>query len=332
MASRIRFIAGAAATVAAASVSTRAGAQSQQVRVAYFPGVSALALLIADRSGSFARERLDAHIAPTASSADLFAQLDAGTLDLAHTSIDNPIAYDVGAGPAQLAHRDFVAFLGVDDGLLRLVARPGIARIADLRGKSLAVDALSTGYAFALRAMLATAGLGENDVTLVARGGTQQRSAGLLAGAFDGTLLTPPFDLAANAAGFVTLGRATDVLGPYQGIAVVARRAWLGTNRDVAVRYARAYRNALDLAVSERANAVTTLATALGVSDTIAAASYDAAFSPNGGIQRNAAVDLAGVRTVLRLRARYAPPGAGDDPAPYVDSTIQAVTTPLRSA
>jgi hypothetical protein len=39
---------------------------------------------------------------------------------------------------------------------------------------------------------------------------------------------------------------------------------------------------------------------------------------------RNAAVDLDGVRTVLRLRAKYAPPGAGDDPAPYVDSSIRA--------
>jgi ABC-type nitrate/sulfonate/bicarbonate transport system substrate-binding protein len=323
MASRIRFIAGATATMVAASVAARASAQSPQVRVAYFPGVSALPLLIADRSGSFAREGLNVRIAPTASSADLFAQLDAGTLELAHTSIDNPIAYDVGAGPAPLAHRDFVAFLGVDDGLLRLVARPGIARIADLRGKTLAVDALSTGYAFALRGMLATAGLGERDVVLVPKGGTQQRAAGLLAGAFDATLVTPPFDLTANAAGFTTLARATDLLGRYQGISVVARRAWLSANRDVALRYTRAYRNALGVAVRDRANAVAVLTAALGVSEAIAAASYDAAFSADGGIRRDAAVDIEGVRTVLRLRARYAPPGAGDDPAPYVDTTIR---------
>jgi ABC-type nitrate/sulfonate/bicarbonate transport system substrate-binding protein len=320
----MRFIAGTTAAMAAASVAVRAAAQPVPVRVAYFPGVSALPLLIAERAGSFVRERLDVRIAPTSSSAELFAQLDTGALDIAHTSIDNPIAYDVGAGAAPLAHRDFVAFLGVDDGLLRLVARGGIARIAGLRGKTLAVDALSSGYAFALRGMLATAGLGEGDVTLVGKGGTQQRAAGLLAGAFDATLLTPPFDLTANAAGFITLGRATDLLGPYQGIAVVARRSWLTANRDVALRYGRAYRSALDLAVRDRANAVAVLASALGVSEPIAAASYDAAFSSSGGIQRSAAVDLDGVRTVLRLRARYAPPGAGTDPAPFVDPSIRA--------
>src|ERR1700680_4714357 len=106
MASRIRFIAGATATMVA-GIATRADALTALVRVAYFPGVSALPLLIAGRARSLASEGLDARVAPTTSSAELFAQLDAGTLDLAHTSIDNPIAYDVGAGAAALAHRDF---------------------------------------------------------------------------------------------------------------------------------------------------------------------------------------------------------------------------------
>ena len=294
------------------------------MRVAYFPGVSALPLLLAIRGGFFSAEGLDVTAAPTASSADLFGKLDSGALDLAHTSIDNPIAYDVGAGPVALAHRDFVAFLGVDDGLLRLVARPGLTRLADLRGKTLAVDALATGYAFALRGMLATAGVGESDVTLIPRGGTQQRADGLLAGAFDATLLTPPFDLVARAAGFGTLGRAVDLLGPYQGISVVARRAWLEGNRETALRYGRGYRAGLALSGRDRGGSSSLLASVLGVSPQIAAASYDAAFAANGGIQRSAAVDLDGVRTVLRLRARYAPPGAGEDPAPYVDSSIRA--------
>jgi ABC-type nitrate/sulfonate/bicarbonate transport system substrate-binding protein len=324
MASRSTFIAVSAAVALAGSFARPARADNRIVRAAYFPGVSALPLLVAIRGGFFSTEGLEVTAAPTASSADLFGKLDSGALDLAHTSIDNPIAYDVGAGPVALAHRDFVAFLGVDDGLLRLVARPGIARLADLRGMTLAVDALATGFAFALRAMLATAGIGASEVTLVARGGTQQRADGLLAGAFDATLLTPPFDLVANAAGFATLGRAVDLLGPYQGISVIARREWLAGNRETALRYGRGYRAALAQSARDRSGSSTLLASVLGVTRQIAAASYDAAFAAHGGIQRNAAVDLDGVRTVLRLRARYAPPGAGDDPAPYVDSSIRA--------
>jgi ABC-type nitrate/sulfonate/bicarbonate transport system substrate-binding protein len=324
MASRRQFVAGTVATAVASSGVRPSIALADGLGVGYFPGVSALPLLLGVRGGFFARERLDVVAVPVASSADLFARLDAGELGVAHTSMDNPIAYDAGLGDPRVKRRDFCAFLGVDDGQLRLVARPGIAKLADLRGTTLAVDALATGFAFALRAMLATAAIGEGDAVLVSRGGTQQRAQGLLAGAFDATLLTPPFDLVANAAGFTTLARATDLLGPYQGIAVVARRMWLGANRDLALRYARAYRAALARAAGDRAGSIALLADALAVTPAIAAASYDAAFSPGVGIQRDATVDLEGVRTVLRLRARYAPPGAGDDPAYYVDSTIRA--------
>jgi ABC-type nitrate/sulfonate/bicarbonate transport system substrate-binding protein len=324
MASRTKFIAGSAAAALAVSFPPPSRADVRPLHVAYFPGVSALPLLIAIRADFFNREQLDVRAVPATSSIELFAQLDSGTLDLAHTSIDNPIAYDVGAGTVAVAHRDFCAFLGVDDGQLRLGVRPGIATLADVRGKALAVDAVATGFTFALRAILATAGIAEHDVTLVPRGGTQQRAQGLLAGAFDATLLTPPFDLVANAAGFATLARATDLLGPYQGIAVIARRSWLGANRALALGYARAYRGALAQAVRDRAGSIALIVSALDVSPQIAAASYDAAFAASGGIQRNAAVDLDGVRTVLRLRARYAPPGAGDDPLPYVDPTIRA--------
>jgi len=324
--SRARFVTGSLAATAVAASGIPARAAAHPLRVAYFPGVSALPLLTAVRAGFFEREGLAVTASATASSAELFAQLDAGTLDVAHTSIDNPIAYDAGVGAVPVTHHDFAAFIGIDDGLLRLVARPEIRRIDDLRGKTLAVDALATGYAFALRALVSAAGLLDADVTLVARGGTQQRAAGLLAGAFDATLLTPPFDLVANERGFVTLARVTERLGAYQGISAVARRAWLAANRDVAIRYARAYRAALAHAAAHRDAAVALLASELAVPTTIAEGSYDAAFVPGAGFERDAAVDPAGVRTVLRLRARYAPPGAGDDPAAYVNATILAAS------
>jgi ABC-type nitrate/sulfonate/bicarbonate transport system substrate-binding protein len=325
MASRTTFIAGSAAAALAGGFARPARAANRVVQVAYFPGVSALPLLVAVRSGFFAREGLDVTATPTTSSPDLFGKLDTGALDIGHTSIDNPIAYDVGAGAVTLVNRDFVAFLGVDDGMLRLVARPGLTRIADLRGKTLALDSLKTGFTFALIALLETAGLTQADVRMLEFGGTQQRAGGLLAGKFDATLVTPPFDLAANAAGFMTLARATDVLGAYQGIGVIARRAWIVANRDVALRYARGYLAALAQVVSDRSGSASLLSSVLNVPAEIAAASYDAAFSAaKGGMLRNAAVDLDGVSTVLRLRAKYAPPGAGDDPAPYVDSSIRA--------
>src|ERR1700736_1870835 len=105
MASRSQFIAGTAAATIAGGLARPARADQRTVRVAYFPGVSALPLLIAVRAGFFAREGLDVNATPTTSSPDLFGKLDTGALDIGHTSIDNPIAYDVGAGAVKLVNR-----------------------------------------------------------------------------------------------------------------------------------------------------------------------------------------------------------------------------------
>ncbi|HYZ16872.1 MAG TPA: ABC transporter substrate-binding protein, partial [Candidatus Acidoferrum sp.] len=315
-------LAGIAAALTSLAGRAPSLAAMRSLQVGYFPGVGTLPLWAGIELGIFERAGLGVTAKPTPASSELFAAIDRGDLDLAHTSIDNPIAYDAGVGAAALTHRDFVAFAGVDDGMLRLVARPGISTIAELRGKTLAVDAMSTGYAFALRELLAKAGLTDADVTYVAKGGTQQRAEQLMAGAVDATLVTPPFDVQANAKGFRTLARATDVLGSYQGIALVTRRAWLQANRPVAITYVRAFRAALERVATDRATAVGILMRNTKVDEPTANASYDAAFGPQGGVHRDAALDLAGIKTVLQLRAKYAPPGAGSAPELYVDTTI----------
>jgi ABC-type nitrate/sulfonate/bicarbonate transport system substrate-binding protein len=321
--SRRNFVAGAAA----AGVVARAGrfaAAATSIGVGYFPGISALPLAIAAQRGLFAREGLDVTATPVTGSVDLFVGLDTGRFAIAHTAFDNPVAYDAGRGDPRVASRDFCTFLGVDDGLLRLVARPGITRMIDLIGGSVGVDALGTGFTYALRGMLegVGAGIGPNPVRYVVHGGTQQRAQGLMEGRFDATLLYPPFDVAAAAAGYSLLPKVTDVFGRYQGISVVARRSWIAANRAAAVGYARAYLAAVREAERDRAAAVAILASSLGIPTAIASASYDAAFARDEGFQRGGRLDADGMRTVLRLRARYAPPGGGSDPYAYVDGSV----------
>ena len=323
--SRRAFLTGCAAVAAAAGGVRKAGAQTLiPIQVGYYPGISALPLLIGVYVGMFASEGLAVDAEPTVAVNKLFSQLDDGVVNIAHTPIDNAITYDVGLGPNGVKSRDFVAFLGVDDGQFRLVARPGITRIAQLRGKTLAVDSLSTGMAFVLREMLEIEGLAENTYRLVAQGGSQQRANGLVSGKFDATLLTPPFDVSVKARGCTTVAHATDLVGPYQGIAVIARRAWLGENESAATRYMRAYREALAHAAADKTGSIPLLSSALHVAPAVAAASYDAAFRHGGGFHREGNLDLDGIRNVLRLRAEYAPPGGGKDPAPYIEPAILA--------
>ena len=50
-----------------------------------------------------------------------------------------------------------------------------------------------------------------------------------------------PFDLLGEARGFNTIVRARDVLGPYLGLVAGVRKSWAEANRDLVVRFIRAY-------------------------------------------------------------------------------------------
>ena len=118
---------------------------------------------------------------------------------------------------------DLVAFMGCDDAYLRFVVQPEIRSFADLRGKVLTVDAMTTGFAFVLRRMLAANGIGEDEVTWTTAGGVMQRWQALMEGKHTGTLLVTPFEFMGEAKGLHVLSKTSDVLDHYQGIVGAAR-------------------------------------------------------------------------------------------------------------
>jgi len=223
------------------------GQTPANLRVIYFPRADLLPTWIGIDKGFFAPRRVSVAMAPPPGSVYQFQHLIAGDFDIALTAIDNAIAYDEGQGQAPRPNpADFVAFLGGDNALLRLYARPEIRSYAELRGQPIAVDALTTGFAFGLRKMLDANGLHDGDYTLVPAGGTVQRYQRLTSSTdFAATWLTVPFDLQAKAQGYTHLGDAVDTIGRYQGIVSVASKAWLGAHPDAALGYIRGTRDAL---------------------------------------------------------------------------------------
>ena len=154
-----------------------------------------------------------------------------GRFDIGLASIDNLVAYQEGQGDgAPLQEPDLVAVMGVDGGFLSVVAAKSIGTLADLRGKTLAVDSLNTGFAFVLRELLQTNGIADRDVTFVRGGATDLRFRGLLAGAYDATLLRTPFDILAAERGFRVVATA-ESLGPYLGTSGMVRRSWARATR-----------------------------------------------------------------------------------------------------
>lgn len=295
------------------------------LRVVAFAGASNLPLWAGQAEGIFARHGLEVSVALTPNSKAMALDLHEGRFDLALTSVDNIVAYDEGQGEAALpGPADFVALFGVDDGMLNVMAAPDVADIGALRGRRVAVDAMTTGFAFVLREILGRAGVAEA-VEWVAVGGGAQRLASLKAGEQAATLLNTPLDLAAEAAGCRRLLRAAEVIGPYQGIVAAARRGVVEARRAALVGFARGFRDSIAWLDIHRAAAAALLADRAAMPPPVAARAVTALLDPGRGLFRDLRVDEPGLRTVLSLRRRFGRPARLlDAPGRYLDLSVRA--------
>jgi ABC-type nitrate/sulfonate/bicarbonate transport system substrate-binding protein len=314
----------AAACILLAAHSPSHAQSGKAIELIVFPGGFNWPVWVAEEKGLFARNAVAVKVTPTPGSAFQLTGLIDGRFDIAMTAIDNVIAYSEGQGaePTKAAP-DIFAFMGGDNGFLRLMAVPEAKAYADLKGKQVSVDALTTGYAFVLQELLAKGGLKPGDVEYVAAGGVLQRFQALLDKKHAATLLISPFEVNAEAKGFTRLANADDALGAYQGLVGAARRSWAREREADLVGFIRAYLGALDwlYAPANRAEAVAILRKSLpAMTEELAQKSYDILLHPTRGFARRAEVDVAGIKTVLALRSKYAqPPKPLADPAKYYD-------------
>lgn len=301
---------------------------TRTINVIVFPGGFNLPLWTGIERQFFKSYGLDVVPHYTVNSVEQLTGMIAERWEIALTGFDNIVAYQEGQGEAKIdVTPDLFAFMGGDTAFLRLVVQPGIASYADLRGKTLSVDALTTGFAFVLRKMLALNGLSEDDVSFERAGGALQRFEALKAGKHVGTLLVTPFELIGRQSGLRVLQSASEVLPHYQGISGAARRSWAKDNPDTLAAFIRGYLDALDwlFASGNKQAACELLAAKVqGMSAQLAASTYDILLDRDAGFDRKAALDIKGIETVLKLRSEYGRPAKNltdarkyDDPRYY---------------
>src|SRR5260221_7920911 len=134
-------------------------APPKTVNLIVFPGGFNWPVWVAQEKGLFANHGIEVRVTPTPNSVFQLTGLIEGRFDIAMTAIDNLIAYREGQGEARIEGPDLIAFMGGDNGFLRLVSVPEVKSIGELRNKTVSVDARTTGYAFVLFEMLERGGL-----------------------------------------------------------------------------------------------------------------------------------------------------------------------------
>ncbi len=281
------------------------------VTVIVFPGGFNWPIWVAQESGFFARGGIDVMLTPTPNSVFQLTNLIDGKFDVAMTAIDNVIAYMEGQGEAKTeTEPDLIVFMGGDNGFLSLVATPDVGTVADLKGRTVSVDALTTGYAFVLLDLLKRAGLRPDDYRIEKAGGVLARWEALKEKKHDATMLITPFDIFARMAGLNVLQYAIDVYGHYQGLVGAARRDWAASNPELVEAYIRGYIAGVDFvrAPANKDAAIAILRKNLPQMSEQVAAQCHAAMTGPTGFTPKAALDLDGVRRVLALRSEYGEP------------------------
>ena len=288
-----------------------AGHGLRPVSVIVFPGGFNWPIWVAQEKGYFAKGGIDVTLTPTPNSVFQLTNLIDGKFDIAMTAIDNVIAYMEGQGEAKTETKpDLIVFMGGDNGFLSLVGIPDVKTVADLKGRTVSVDALTTGYAFVLLDLLKRAGLARSEYKIEKAGGVLARWEALKEKKHDATMLITPFDIFARMAGLNVLQYAIDVYGHYQGLVGAARREWAASNPGLVEAYIRGYIAGVDF-LREPVNkdaAVAILRKNLPQMAEQVALQCHAAMTGPTGFTPKAELDVEGVRRVLALRSEYGEP------------------------
>src|SRR5216684_5125246 len=281
------------------------------LKVKMFPGAQSQRL--------FERHGLKVEILFTANSDEQRAGLAKGEFEIAQAAVDNAVAM------VEMAKEDVVIVTGGDSSMNEFIVQPDVRSFADLKGHTLLVDATNTAYALQLKKILLMNGLKEGgDYKIHPVGGTFLRLKGMRENKdYKAAMLNPPFSVDAKAAGLKSMGRAIDLIGPYQASGTFVLRSWAKANADTLERYVAAliegYRWAVSPANREAGTRI--LVERLKVTPEVAARTWELMTDPKFGLARDARFDMQGFRNVLALRAEIEGSWGGKPPAPenYVD-------------
>jgi ABC-type nitrate/sulfonate/bicarbonate transport system substrate-binding protein len=262
------------------------------------------ALLAAEQRGFFAAENIGVDVDIVTDSPTLLRNLISGRYDLILNNADNVIAWAEGQG-ADPKPNDFVIFLGGQQGLKqKLVVLSKVKDFGDLKGKVLAVDAPTTGFAIVMIAMLKQHGLEQGrDYSLKMFGNTTKRADALERGeAWAGMLNLADDEIAKR--GLKVLARAEDYVKHYARGLGAARRDWANAHEELLVRFIRAMMRATDwtLEAKNKNDVIALLLPENKNNRARAEEAYDESVSPRFGLMPRARIDMEGIRSVLDLR------------------------------
>lgn len=262
------------------------------------------AIVVAEQKNFLWQQNIRVEISTVTDSPTLLRNLIKGNYDLILNNADNVIAWAEGQGEDPQKN-DFMIFLGGSQGVdQKLVVVPSINDYKDLKGKLLAADAVTTGYAVVAMAILKKYGLEwKRDYQVKSFGNTTARADAMSRGDAVAAMMSMP-DEEIKKRGFKVLTEAKDHVKHYARGLGATRRDWARTNDDLLVRFNRAMIRATDFIqdAKNKDEAIQALMVETKNNKGRAEGMYRQALDPGMGLTPRSRIDMAGIRTVIELR------------------------------
>ncbi len=216
------------------------GVGAAPIRISYSAISGAMSSLwVAQEGGYFKREGLDTELLYIGGGSLLIQSMLSG---------DVPFAYgpSVPVINASLRGADLVLIGNTGNSLVfSIMSRPEIKQPANLKGKRVGVTRLGGSTDWALDAALKHWGLERRDLIVVQTGGMPEGLAGLIAGAFDAVVLSPPSNFKAAKAGMHELVDVGQLKIIFPNTPLSTSESFIKSNRDINLRFLRGFTQGL---------------------------------------------------------------------------------------
>ncbi len=212
------------------------GLSAQTIRVGTISqSINNWPLWIAESKGFFDAEGLDFQVIVTGESEHQLDMVDYEQLEIFHQAADHFVR-EIEDG------KEYVILHTITRAANDLIVRPEYDSYEDLRGKTIALDNLQTGYWLLYRKVLQKYGLNPGDYELSPEsGGPRNRMKKVMDNKAQFTYMNAPASVQAELDGFTRMTNLAEHFPEFPASSIGGRSAWVEDNRDLVVAYLRGY-------------------------------------------------------------------------------------------
>jgi ABC-type nitrate/sulfonate/bicarbonate transport system substrate-binding protein len=224
---------------------------------------------------------------------------------------------------ANVTGADFVGLTAtLSTFVFKVLASPELKKPENLKGKKVGISRLGGASDFSIRYALTHWGLvPDKDVAIIQVGGEPEEVLALQNRAVDAVILSEPFATVATRAGAAVLADLSQLGVPYTMHGFGVRKSFVRTNRDVVVRFMKAYLEGIYVFKTNKDVALNVLRKYTKLDDlSLVQGAYDE--MSQRLIRRVPYPDREGIQTIIDQLAKTRPQMKNLNPGDFIDPSI----------